>query len=260
MNTPNVKPWSPLLIYITISPIMTILNTSWYTTKKEVCSLSLEDDSNTDNTYLLDHSLRTTYFEENWKISHRSVTKQLTIEVESLWADVMIQRMVQKNIVYQYTPCKCLTYLQCDSLFSDSSLHYLMYHESALIQWSWRLSTSTMSNTSIQLPPFNNKPTSSGTMVINHQSTDTAISSCSTIFNVAVEYVPTKRSKGWLGVIFCQVGFVTNIYPNIFHRKISEHCLDAYMYIHSTRDTVIPNLFIHDYSSNRNSSGAKKWK
>ena len=60
-----------------------------------------------------------------------------------------------------------------------------------------------------------------------------------------------------MGAIFHQAGFAINLEaPCIFHGKVPSPDINAYTVMHTTRDSIIPDLLMHNFPSDLNGNGA----
>ena len=65
---------------------------------------------------LLNNPVSKAGFDAECKISYKSITKQLTIELESVRAENLSRQVNQANTTFTNSRRECMAYLQCDNL------------------------------------------------------------------------------------------------------------------------------------------------
>ena len=68
---------------------------------------------------LLNNSVAKAGFDENCKISYKSITKQLTIELESVRSELLTKEVYSEDATFANTKRERTAYLQCDNLSSQ---------------------------------------------------------------------------------------------------------------------------------------------
>ena len=67
-----------------------------------------------------------------------------------------------------------------------------------------------------------------------------------------------EELKGMMAAIFRQSGYAVSVEPpNIFHGKVPVIYLKRYLDNHALKDSIIPDILIHDYHSDSNSHGPR---
>ena len=257
-GNPEIKPWETLLSHGP-SPTAQGLKLAWTTLQNEVIDActTLQDIQAPIN--LLNNVVQSAGFDSlSHKITFKSITKQITIEMESIRSEILNKEVRSVDATLNKTNRECTAYLQVDEL----STQFLTALPDVLGIMSDKVILEAfhqyLGRPSPIMKPYTHQQHFIGRkgyeQVVDEYGDSVAASNLR-----GGDYIRAHNEiQTMINAIFRQAGFSTSIQPpNIFHGKVPNLCLKKYLKLQRKKDFIIPDILVHDHPKDGNAAGSR---
>ena len=238
-------------------PIGQALVESWTHMTEEMKTTIAEQDLLGSNITYLHSPLHRAGFTVDGKRYPGSITKQITTEIEGLRFETISKKVLTNDATFNLNPRERLAFSQVDTLSSQflTALPDVLgiINDDAILECFHQ----HLGLHSPAMKPYVDTP-----HYIGRKGREMEVDVYGDVVARAMmpggDFIKSHEElKRMMAAIFRQSGFAVSVEPpNIFHGKIPVTYLNKYLDNHALRDSIIPDILVHDYKGDSNSHGS----